>query len=689
MKANETKVDKFLATNETTFAIPVYQRNYDWTLFQCKQLLHDIIDVGANDKTNAHFIGSIVYVHDDVYTASGLTELTIIDGQQRLTTITLIYIALFRLAKELDNQMLVNRIQKTYLINEFAPEEEKLKLKPTENNKEALRYILNSTEGEEFKGYSKIIENFDYFKSAINAENFETVQRGLSKLIFVDIALDRQKDNPQRIFESLNSTGLELSQADLIRNYILMGLSRTSQDKIYKSYWEVIEKNAKDETLNKTRVSEFIRDYLTLKNKEIPNKGDVYSKFKEKYPTSTIDELEVILTELKSLVKYYNKLTNPKNEPDKLIRTQLEYINRLEINVAFPFLMKVYEDFSNDMIDKVTFIAVLSTVQSFTFRRFILGLPTNALNKIFMGLYDKVEPDNYLFSIQKSLLQRSGVQRFPRNTETINALKEKDVYNIKPKNRTYLLERLENFQNNEPVAIEGNSDITIEHIFPQNPDPKWKIELGMDEYNLIKENYLNTIGNLTLSGNNGKLSNKSFLEKKTMNVDGKEQGYSFSRLWLNRDLKEKSKWDKAEIEGRANTISERFIQIWEIPEINIELETTNDEINIFDAEDPKHRKLEYAIFFNQKLEVTQVAKLYIEVFKQLFDLQPETFFTSEIGSKLSLTKTPEVDGLRQAVSINETYFIEANIDNVGKFDRIKLALTIFGFEDELAIKYAD
>lgn len=689
MKANETKVDKFLATNETTFAIPVYQRNYDWTLTQCKQLLHDIIETGKNDKTNAHFIGSIVYVHDDVYTASGLTELTIIDGQQRLTTITLIYIALYRLAKQLDNQMLVNRIHKTYLINEFAPEAEKLKLKPTENNKEALRHILNSTDGEEFKGYSKIIENFEYFRSAITSENFETVQRGLSKLIFVDIALDRQKDNPQRIFESLNSTGLELSQADLIRNYILMGLSRTNQEKIYKSYWEVIEKNAKDETLNKTRVSEFIRDYLTLKNKEIPNKGDVYVTFKANYPTTTVDELEEILSELKSLSKFYNKLVNPKNEADREIRQQLEYISRLEINVAFPFLMKVYEDYSNSLIDKPTFISVLSLVQSFTFRRFILGLPTNALNKIFMTLYDKVEQENYLVSIQKSLMQRAGVQRFPRNTETINALKEKDVYNIKPKNRTYLLERIENFQNTEPVIIEGNSDITIEHIFPQNPDPKWKIELGADEYNFIKENYLNTIGNLTLSGNNGKLGNKPFSDKQVMNIDGKEQGYKFSRLWLNRDLKEKTKWDKEEIELRANQIADRFLKIWEIPDIEIEEQSNNDEVNIFDADDPKHKKLEYAIFFNQKLDVTQVAKLYIEVFIQLFDLQPETFFTSEIGNRISLTKNPEADGLRQAVPISDTYFIEANIDNVGKFDRIKQALTIFGFEDELMIKYAD
>lgn len=688
MKANETKVDKFLATNETIFAIPVYQRNYDWTLSQCKQLLYDIIETGKNDSINAHFIGSIVYVHDDVYTASGLTELTIIDGQQRLTTLTLIYIALYKLAKKNNDESIANRCFKR-LINDDSPDEEKLKLKPTENNKEALRHILNSAEGEEFRGYSKIIENFEYFKSAITSENLETVQRGLSKLIFVDIALDRQKDNPQRIFESLNSTGLELSQADLIRNYILMGLSRTNQEKIYKSYWEVIEKNAKDETLNKTRVSEFIRDYLTLKNKEIPNKGDVYITFKTKYPTTTVDELEKILSELKSLSKFYNKLVNPKNEADREIKQQLDYISRLEINVAFPFLMKVYEDYSKKLIDKPTLISILSLVQSFTFRRFILGLPTNALNKIFMTLYDKVEYNNYLVSIQKSLMQRSGVQRFPRNTETVNALKEKDVYNIKPKNRTYLLERIENFQNNEPVHIEGNSDITIEHIFPQNPDPKWKIELGSDEYNFIKENYLNTIGNLTLSGNNGKLGNKSFEDKKVMNIDGNEQGYKFSRLWLNRDLKEKTKWDKEEIEMRAHQIAERFLKIWQIPDIEVEEQSSNDEVNIFDAEDSKHKKLEYAIFFNQKLDVTQVAKLYIEVFKQLFDLQPETFFTSEIGNRISLTKSPESDGLRQPARISDTYFIETNIDNVGKFDRIKQALTIFGFEDELMIKYAD
>ena len=684
MKASETKVDDFLSANKTQFVIPVYQRNYDWTTSQCNQLLDDILEVGTNKKMNAHFIGSIVYVHDDVYQATRLKELTIIDGQQRLTTITLIYLVIYRLAIELKNESLVSEISETYLINKFAPDEEKLKLRPTENNDKALKYLLRSDEQEEFQDFSKLIDNFNLFRSRISKENYEIVQSGLNKLMIVDIGLDREKDDPQRIFESLNSTGLELSQADLIRNFILMGLSRKEQNKIYQNYWEIIEKLAKDESLNVSRVSQFIRDFLTLENKQIPNKDKVYLEFKSKYPTSTMENLETVLGNLKSLVKHYNKLLNPKNEVDKEIRTQLEYINRLEITVAYPFLMKVYEDYANGIIDKTHFISILELIQTFSWRRFILGLPTHALNKIFMSLYDKVDKENYIFSIQKSLLQRSGTQRFPRNTETINALKEKDVYNIKSKNRTYLLERLENFENKEPVFIDGNADVTIEHIFPQNPDAKWKIELGEADYNFIKENYLNTIGNLTLSGNNGKLGNKSFPVKR----DLENAGYKDSRLWLNKYLSSIINWNKAEIERRFDIIAERFLKIWDIPNIVIS-DDANSEVNIFEADNPKFKTLEYAIFFDQKIEVKQVSKLYVEVFKRLFDLQPETFFTTDLGNRLRLTKSPVEGNPRQAVSINETYSIEGNIDNPSKFELMKYALTLFDFEDELSIKYAE
>ena len=687
MIANETRVEAFLSANKTQFVIPVYQRNYDWTIAQCRQLLDDILEAGEDNSISAHFIGSIVFVHDDVYTSSRVKELVIIDGQQRLTTLTLIYLALYKLAQEIGDEGLEQEISETYLINKFAAEDEKLKLKPTDNNIQAFKFLLRSQDNEQYPEYSKLIDNYSFFKARIVNENYGQVLQGLSKLMFVEISLDREKDNPQRIFESLNSTGLELSQADLIRNYILMGLKPAEQNKIYLNYWSVIESYAKDEERNTNLVSEFIRDYLTLQNKKIPNKGKVYEAFKEKYPITTINELEESLHDIKKMAVHYNKLVNPNKEQDSGIRLQLEYIDRLEINVAFPFLLQVYDDYSKQLIDKTAFIAVLELVQNFTWRRFMLGLPTNALNKIFMNLYDKVDPSNYLYSIQKTLMQRPGVQRFPKDKEVSDALRIKDLYNIKSKNRIYLLERIENHNNHEPVTIEGNERITTEHIFPQNPDPKWRLELGEENYKTIKDNYLNTLANLTLSGNNGKLGNKYFVEKRDL-PDG---GYKDSRLWLNKHLAQLESWDLPQLEQRLELLTDRFLTIWQYPDIGEELEAeqSNEEVNIFEADDPKFKKLEYAIFLDRKLEVTQVAKLYTEVLRILFELQPETFYSTDLGERINLVKGEQASkALRQVAEIAENYFVESNIDNIGKFDRIKHALTVFNLEDELSIKYA-
>jgi uncharacterized protein with ParB-like and HNH nuclease domain len=685
MKASETKVEDFLSSNKTRFVIPVYQRNYDWSEGQCKQLLDDILEVGSNNVMDAHFIGSVVYVQDGIYTSSKIKELVIIDGQQRLTSLTLIYIALQRLAKELKNEELFNEITNVYLINQYVSEGEKLKLRSSRENDEALNYLLRGDELENFSGFSRIVDNFNYFRGRISVENLQFIQEGLSKLMFVEISLDRHKDNPQRIFESLNSTGLELSQADLIRNYILMDLKPEDQDSIYEDYWKIIEKFAQDETSNRSCVSDYIRDYLTLENKKIPNKSKVYLEFKEKYRATSIKDLKKNLANIKRLVYHYNKLINPQNEPDIDIRRQLEYIDRLKINVAFAFLMKVYDDYASKIINKKTLLDVLELIQSFTWRRFILGLQTNSLNKIFMNLYDKVDHENYLYSIQKTLIQKSGIQRFPKDSEVIDALKFKDFYNINPKNRGYFLSRLENHNNTEVVSIEGNVNITVDHIFPQNPDPQWKRQLGTDEYNFIKENYLNTIANLTLSGNNGKLGNKPFEIKR----DLKDVGYRDSRLWLNKYLANLQKWEKAEIEQRFKFISERFLEIWKYPEIDVEPTENSGEINIFDAEDPTHKKLDYAIFLDQKIEVTQISKLYVEVLKKLFEISPTTFFATDLGERIGLVKFPNKNSLRQAAPMNDTYFIETNIDNLNKFEKLKNALTIFNYEEELFIKYTN
>lgn len=597
----------------------------------------------------------------------------------------MIFIALYRHAIATGRDQQAQRIYKTYLINEFAEDTEKLKLKPTDNNKAALTQIMDPKEAVKIKGYSRLIENFRFFEGCIDEINFDVVQRGLTKLIFVDIALDRQKDNPQRIFESLNSTGLELSQADLIRNYILMGLPRNDQEQVFRKYWEPIETNARNLEVNESRVSDFIRDFLTLKQKDIPNKSAVYEKYKERYPFPNSPELMDALEELRDLSHVYARLLNPQLEKDAVISRELGYIRTLEINVAYPFLMPVYRDFTAGTITRDEFASVLRLVQSYVWRRFIVGLPTNALNKIFMNLYDRVDPDDYLASVERSLMLRSGTQRFPRDTEVTAMLKDKDVYSTKSRTRNYFFDRLENHNNREPVDVKM-SGITVEHIFPQNPEPAWRSALDPDEYALLSEKYLNTVGNLTLSGNNGRLGNKPFVDKRDMNDGGGEQGYRFSRLWLNRDLQTLEKWGVEEVEARADRIAKRFLEVWPAPNVDVIADADSEEVNIFDAEEPRYKRLEYAVFFGSRLQVTQVAKLYAEVFEQLLALQPDAFHGTRLGERVQLSADPGL--LRRAIQVADGYFIEGNIDNKSKFDRLKLALSELGLEEELFIKFA-
>jgi uncharacterized protein with ParB-like and HNH nuclease domain len=691
MKASEQQISKFLATTKTVFSIPVYQRNYDWRREQCQQLFTDILEVGKNTKITAHFIGSIVYVHDDIYSVPDITELTIIDGQQRITTLILIYAVIRYLAGKQNNKNLQADIEETYLKNKFAPESEKLKLKSTENNKESLNFVLDFKDGNEWNGdHSRVIENFNFFKDKINVDNYEMVRLGLNKLTFVSIALDRHNDNPQRIFESMNSTGLDLSQADLIRNYILMELKRDKQEKLFKMYWEPIEKNAKDEGLDKNEVSRFIKDYLTSKNNVIPKEDEVHSTFKKQFSNKE-EILNTILPELQNLSVFYNKLLNPKNEKEKFIRRELEYIKKLEMGSAYPFLINVYYDYSKEMINEEIFIDILKLLQSFIFRRLIAGAEVNSLPKIFMNLYAKVDKEKYLYSIQKALLQGTGAARFPKNNEVTESLKKREVYKFKAKNREYLFEKLENYNNNELVYLQ---DLTCEHIFPQNPDPKWLKELGKEEYDSIKEFHLHTIGNLTFSGNNGSLGNKTFIEKRDMNFKKAEQGYKFSRLWLNRDLQKLETWNKSEIEKRTKSLTNRFLDVWTIPDIQMDSVADRNEINIFEIESLEKRKIEYYIFYEQKKNVKSVTDFFKSLVRQLFELESEKFFNTEIKQELKITddeneyKTDNSNILSHE-KLDDEYYFCTHYGKNAILRRIKFILEIFGLEEDVFIKLGE
>jgi uncharacterized protein with ParB-like and HNH nuclease domain len=688
MKANEVALNSFLSQTKTQFIIPVYQRNYDWTEEQCRQLFYDILEVG-NKPGSTHFIGSIVFIHDGVYTSSEVRQLVVIDGQQRLTTFSLLYLALYKFALENGLEERANELNDTFLINKYVKEEtSKLKLKQSDTNARALKFLMTNNKPEDYQEYSKVINNFNYFKQNINNDNIQTILNGLNSLLFVEISLERGKDDPQRIFESLNSTGLELSQADLIRNYILMGLEPVEQIRIFENFWEIIENNAKDIAREESKVSDFIRDYLTYKIKKIPNKNAVYEEFKARYPDRNARFYNEIIKEIKEFSVYYNKLINPTKEEDLEINKELNFISRLEINVSFPFLLPVYNDYKSAVIDKEIFVKILKLIQSYTWRRFIAGLPTNALNKMFLNLYSDVIKTNYYPSIEKALVKKKSIQRFPNNKEIETALADKDVYNIQSKNRVYFLELLENFNNREYVSVE-NPDITIEHIFPQNPDAKWYDILDDPSIKEMQDKYLNTIANLTLSGNNGSLGNKLFSDKKTLNTDGKQQGYIYSRLWLNEFLKDINDWNVENIKRRYSLLLDRFLNIWKYPEVDLdEEETENDEdYNIYNAPDPRNKKLDYFIFKDEKVITDEVAKMYYHVIKTLFDENPSAFTHPDLKTALGLSTNPE--DLRTPYKINSSYYIEANIDNNSKFKRLKTLLTKFNYEDDLLINFSN
>lgn len=683
MKANELPINNFLQAPNVQFVIPVYQRNYDWTTKECRELLNDIISVEVENR-GTHFIGSIVFIHEGTYSTSDVKELVIIDGQQRLTTINILYVALYRFAKENNMNQEAEMLHNMFLTNQYVlKESSKLKLKQTDNNSVAFKAIIYGTE-KEFESYSNVIENYNYFRNELKAESFGLILSGLKRLIFVEISLERDKDDPQRIFESLNSTGLDLSQSDLIRNFILMDLEPTDQQRIFENIWSPIEDNARDLTKQKSMVSDYMRDYMTLKNKKIPNKDGVYEEFKRLYSNKKDEFYQQELENIKALSSHYRKLINPQRIADSKLRREVEYIARLEINVTYPFLLQVFEDAENGIIDQQTLLEILKLIQSYTWRRFIVGLPTSSLNKIFMTLYAEVDTEDYYQSLAIALMKKKGSAKFPNDIDIKSSLSEKDLYNIKPKNRNYLFELLENHNNREYVDT-SNASITIEHIFPRNPNDKWGEDLSPDDYFVFKEKKLNTIANLTLSGNNGALGNKSFIEKKEMNKDRGEQGYKYSRLWLNVYLNQLDKWNLKSYEERLERIYDRFLSIWEYPQVTVLEIDASAEQNIFDAESPKYQQLEYFIFENTKVEEEVIAQMYFYVIGKLFEKNPELLLSNNVGLKI----THEISDFRSPQKLDNGYYIEANTDSPNKFNVLKRLLSLFEMEDELIIRYSD
>ncbi|OOP78376.1 DUF262 and DUF1524 domain-containing protein, partial [Helicobacter pylori] len=555
MKAREATLLEFFEQNQTNqFVIPIYQRLYSWKKEQCKQLWDDIIKIGGNDKMNGHFIGSILYVLDG--NTHSNNPLLIIDGQQRLTTITLLLIAL----RNHSSDEVKRKEIESYLINSNKDGDKKFRLILSESDKDTLLFLIDKNKRKPSEPSSKIMENFKLFEEWIrkNTDKLETIFKGLDKLMVVEISLERGKDNPQLIFESMNSTGKDLTQTDLIRNYILMGLEPEKQKIFYNKYWRAMEEDFKQ---NETLFNQFVRHYLTIKTREIPNINKVYEAFK-RYQQEWGIETEALLQDLQKYCRFFCQIVFKKEadkDKDKDLNKALGFLVDLEMDVIYPLLLELYSDYSDGVLSKADFIPIISLIESYICRRVVCGLGTNSLNKVFPFVTKKINKDQYLESIKVHFGYLTEKQRFPNNDEFKEHFITIDFYRFKKKK--YFLERLENFDTKEPVDTQKCS---IEHIMPQTLSLEWQKDLG-ENFEAIHEKYLNTIGNLTLTGYNQEYSNNSFQEKQ-----GMEGGFKDSPLRLNQSLKDLEVFGEKEIEKRANDLADWALKIWTYPKLDAE-----------------------------------------------------------------------------------------------------------------------
>ena len=600
MKASERKITKLFSESDTVFSIPVYQRDYNWQEKQCQRLFKDILQTGKNEKVSSYFLGSIVYIHDGIY-GVGEKEFHVIDGQQRMTTLTLLFLAIYFKLKGTILAKDADKIYNQYVVNPYSEKEIKLKLLPPEEN----LYILNKISHNKFNELEafqdrNMLKNYLFFEKELENLSFDDMKHlsnGIEKLIYIDIALEKGKDDPQKIFESLNSTGLDLSQGDLIRNYILMDLERGEQNRIYKEIWIPIENNCKvsDGSEITSYVSDFIRDYLTLKTEKISSKPKVFETFKAYYEKENDEKLE----DMKKYSEAYSYIIKPSLEKDKDIQRELDYLKSLDKTVINTFLIGILKDYKDNILEKDELMNMLTLLQSYLWRRYITEKPTNALNKIFQGMYGKISRSgNYYENLVDVLM----AEDFPTDEELESALKLKNVYKDKEK-LNYVFKKLENYNHNELIDFE-NEKITIEHIFPQKPNKAWKENYSDNELEQMIS-FKDTISNLTLTGSNSNLSNKAFHEKR----DDEVHGYRNSKLYMNKYLGRLEEWNLLSMEARFESLYDDIIKIWKRPEDK----ATNDMEKITFVLKGKVTSGKGRLLSNEKFEILKGTSIVLEV----------------------------------------------------------------------------
>lgn len=548
------------------FVVPIYQRTYSWTERECRQLWDDVLRTGGNDAVSAHFVGSIVYIEKGLYQVTGPSPLLVIDGQQRLTTMALLIAALAKALEKLPegksepvDGFSPRKLRNYYLMNPEETDERHYKLILSQTDRDSLIAIVHDKE--QPKEYSRrITENYGLFGAWIAGckGDLTALCRGIAKLVVVDISLSRDQDNPQLIFESMNSTGRELTQADLIRNFILMGLEPELQTRLYGNYWRPMELDFGQEAYG-THFDSFMRHYLTVKTGEIPRLNEVYEAFKTHARSPKMAEagVESLVADIRRFARYFCAMALGV-ETDRTLKFAFQDLRELKVDVAYPFLLELYHDYARGNLTSEDFVAAVRMIEAYVFRRAVCAIPTNSLNKTFATFTKALKKDRYLESIQANFLLLPSYRRFPNDEEFKREIQVRDLYNFR--SRSFWLRRLENHGRKERVDV---AEYTIEHILPQNENlsKAWKDALG-EEWERIRDTLLHTLGNLTLTGYNSEYSDRPFVEKR--DISG---GFRESPLKLNQGLGQLDQWNEDTIKARAQRWSGVAALVWSAPQL--------------------------------------------------------------------------------------------------------------------------
>lgn len=672
-----------------TYIIPAYQRNYDWKQENCERLYNDLLALIKSNRYG-HFFGSIVSVEAP---GGAYRERLIIDGQQRLTTVSLLLLAMYTLLKSGELGALDSALEgdiRRCLTDSFDDKNLKLKLKPIKYDLAVYEELFKSPEDAPLDSHLTI--NFNYFLTRLRLKEVPARQlfQAISKLIVIDVGL-QQEDDPQLVFESLNSTGVALTEGDKIRNFVLMGLSPDVQEDFYERYWNRVEKCTDYD------VSAFVRDWLSLKTSMIPSQSKVYIAFKD-YKEKNNPEIEHLLVDLLDYAELYELLLGKKTgvrELDSCIRR----LNWLETTVTRPFFLEVLKLRKSGVLDWKSVAEIFQVTEAYLFRRMVCEVPTNALNKIFLTLHRDIlrydgTSDRYLDKFKYTMAAKKDRAVFPNDDEFRRKISERDVYKMNSKNRTYILERFECFGTIEAMDVyerleeeDENERLSIEHIMPQHLTPAWAADLG-DGYEEIHEKWLHRLANLTLSASvyNSKYGNCRFSEKLTM-----ENGFKASGVRLNKWISEQSKWGEEELETRDRNLCDQALEIWPMPKSDYKPAVKKlDEITLADDADLSGRTIAaYSLRGMESQPVTRWIDMYVQVIRIMHSED------KSVIAKLALVNDPakvemsqyfahEPNELRDACEIEPGLYAERNISTNTKMTILRKLFAAYHVDpDEL------